>query len=321
MRCCWQRSQLIHTALGTQTTDIVNADYPIRLRAFEWLAEQQRIHGDVLPRALLAAGFELNGERIPLLGPQGIFRPRSATYPLSVTTTPDSPYDDAFSPDGLLAYRYRGTDANHRDNRDLSQAMADGVPLVYFHGLVPGRYVASWPVYVVRADAASLTFTIAVDDTSALAETALDLVTGEGASARRAYVTAVVRRRLHQEAFRELVLRAYRQQCALCRLRHRQLLDAAHIIEDSRPEGHPAVQNGISLCKLHHAAFDAMIVGITPDYEVEIRKDVLEEADGPMLQHGLKELHTSKLILPRRHELWPDRDALESRYDRFKAAS
>ena len=42
--------------------------------------------------------------------------------------------------------------------------------------------------------------------------------------------------------------------CALCRLRHQELLDAAHITPDSEAEGEPLVSNGVVLCKLHHAA-------------------------------------------------------------------
>ena len=107
------------------------------------------------------------------------------------------------------------------------------------------------------------------------------------AEIRRRYVTRLVRQRLHQQAFRKRVLDAYREHCAICRLRHQELLEAAHIVADRDPEGEPKVSNGLALCKLHHAAFDCDIIGVRPDYVVEIREDVLEEIDGPMLQHGL----------------------------------
>src|SRR5206468_12226286 len=99
-------------------------------------------------------------------------------------------------------------------------------------------------------------------------------------SARRQYVTAVVRRRLHQRGFRERVLRAYQMCCAICRLRHDELLEAAHILPDGHPRGEPVIPNGLALCKLHHAAFDSYIIGVTPDLEVKVRLDVLEEIDG-----------------------------------------
>ena len=57
--------------------------------------------------------------------------------------------DDEVSDDGLLIYHYRGTDARHRDNMGLRAAMAGKVPLVYLAGVLPGQYMAYWPVYIV----------------------------------------------------------------------------------------------------------------------------------------------------------------------------
>jgi len=299
---------------------VPDTDQQLRLAAFAWLAAQRDLYGDVLRRQLLADGFEFQGERVPLLGPQGIFKPRLCDLPLSITTAPNGPYDDRFSPDGLLAYQYRGANAKHRDNVGLRTAMAREIPLVYFNGLVPGRYLATWPVFIVGDRPEALTFTVAVDD-EARAYDSMRASTGEGPDARRAYITYTARRRLHQRTFRERVLQAYQEQCALCRLRHYELLDAAHIIADAHPDGEPTVQNGVALCKLHHAAFDAMMVGIRPDYVVEIRPDLLEEIDGPMLQHGLKEMHGRRLLLPHNRASWPDRLALEQRFDQFRNAS
>ena len=93
-------------------------DSRVRATAFDWLSDQVGIYGDVLPRNLLAQGFVMDGKRIPLVGPQGIFNPRVLRdVPLSITTAPEGPYDDAFGVDGLLRYRYRGSDRNHADNR------------------------------------------------------------------------------------------------------------------------------------------------------------------------------------------------------------
>jgi hypothetical protein len=112
--------------------------------------------------------------------------------------------------------------------------------------------------------------------------------------------------RLHQESFRRRVLRAYRERCTVCQLRHVELLEAAHILPDGHPRGEPIVANGLSLCKLHHAAFDLHILGITPDCVVRIRADILAENDGPMLQHGLKDMEGRKLaVIPGSAELRP----------------
>ncbi|HEV8609903.1 MAG TPA: HNH endonuclease [Thermoanaerobaculia bacterium] len=121
-------------------------------------------------------------------------------------------------------------------------------------------------------------------------------------------------------AFRQRVLRAYRERCAVCRLTHRELLDAAHILPDEHPKGEPIVSNGLALCKLHHAAFDSYILGVRPDLTVEIRLDVLHEGDGPMLRHGLQGFQGSRIIVPSSMMQRPKSDFLAERYDLFKKA-
>jgi len=74
----------------------------------------------------------------------------------------------------------------------------------------------------------------------------------------------------------------------------------------------------LSLCKIHHAAFDNNIIGITPDYIIKIRRDILEEIDGPMLKYGIQSLENQKIILPSHKRDWPDKDRLDQRYERFK---
>jgi putative restriction endonuclease len=297
-------------------------DIRIRQRAFDWLAEQTEQYGELLPRTLLAAGFHYEDNQIRLVGPQGIFKPQAMRLPLSITTAPTGPYKDSFSGD-LLLYKYRGTDPHHRDNEGLRQAMLECVPLVYLHGIVQGKYVAAWPVFVVADNPIGLTFSVAVDDAAAnglpdrISEATAVSPQDEG---RRAWVTREFRQRLHQQGFREKVLRAYRQQCALCRLRHVELLDAAHIIPDAEADGEPIVSNGLALCKLHHAAYDRHFVGIRPDYLVEVRQDILEESDGPMLLHGLQGMHGQRIQLPRTVEWQPDPERLARRYARFCAA-
>ena len=296
-------------------------DSSIRSTAFDWLAEQTSIHGDVLPRRpLLEKGFLFKDEFVPLVSAQGIFKPRLMNLPLSITTSPKGPYDDAFGGNGLLSYRYRGTDPNHRDNVGLRSLMKNQIPLIYFHGIVPNRYLAIWPTFIVGDDPSSLTFQVAVEDISLLEQSTINEI-AESDIARRTYLTTTVKQRLHQRGFREKVLRAYHDSCAVCHLKHRELLDAAHIIPDHEPEGLPVVTNGLSLCKLHHSAFDSFILGISPDYEVVLRQDILEETDGPVLQYALKNLHKSKLILPRSVVDRPDRDNLAWRFNKFLSAS
>jgi putative restriction endonuclease len=299
----------------------MDKDLQIRIAAFDWLSEQTDLCEDVLPRSLLQKGFLFQEQHVPLISPQGIFKPRVMDYPLTITTAPHGPYDDNYVEGKFLEYRYRGSDPMHRDNVGLRKLLQLRRPLIYLYGLVPSRYLPIWPVYIVADHPERLTFEVAVDNLERarlLDEGQMPLA--EGAETRREYITSTARVRLHQRSFRERVIEAYRSQCALCRLRHRELLDAAHIVPDVEQAGTPLVNNGISLCKLHHAAFDRFMIGITPDYEIQIREDILHEDDGPMLVHGLQELHGGRIYVPSRRSDRPSRESLEWRFERFLAA-
>lgn len=298
-------------------------DQRVRLAAFQWLRAQMDVHGEVLPRSILAEGFVVDGRRVPLLGPQGIFKPALCEMPLSITTSPNSPYSDSWTPDNRLRYAYRGTDPGHADNRGLRRAMQTRTPLVYFFGIAPGQYLMTMPVYIVDDHSEQLSFDVQVDDAAQLNRPSepLDMVSEDRDAIRREYVTSIVRRRLHQQAFRARVIEAYRTRCAFCRLRHRELLDAAHITADAAETGEPVVSNGLSLCKLHHAAFDRHFLTVRPDYVIEVRRSILEEEDGPMLLHGLKGMHGTQIYVPREASLQPDHERLKERYAAFVKAS
>jgi putative restriction endonuclease len=209
---------------------------------------------------------------------------------------------------------------DHPDNVGLRKAAQLKAPLIYFHGIVPGRYTAEYPVFIVGDDRERLTFMVSVDE-----RRIASLGTVEEASAetdiRRRYATRLVQQRLHQQEFRERVLEAYQRHCAVCRLKRDALLEAAHIIADCDDHGVPSIPNGIALCKLHHAAFDAHLIAVRPDYRVEVRDDLLRETDGPMLRHGLQGFNDQLIRLPRLDRHRPDRARLEARYELFRRAT
>jgi len=96
------------------------------------------------------------------------------------------------------------------------------------------------------------------------------------------------------------------------------LLDAAHIVADKDEQlGQPIVPNGIPLSKLHHAAFDAHLIGIDPDYRLHVSERLLALNDGPTLE-ALKQLNGRIIYLPRRDKDLPNRDRLALRFERFK---
>jgi putative restriction endonuclease len=144
---------------------------------------------------------------------------------------------------------------------------------------------------------------------------------GDVVDIARRYNERIVRTRHHQPLFRSAVIYAYQRRCAVCRLPFAELLDAAHIKADA-DGGAANVTNGLALCKIHHGAFDANILGISPDYVVHVRQSVLETFDGPTLQHAIKEMNGERLRqLPVARAEQPSRDLLAERFESFQAAS
>lgn len=294
-------------------------DHQVRIAAFKHLENLVSLHGEVLPYEVLKKGFDFNGNRITLLGASGIWKPQMLSIPLSITTSPNSPYSDSVTNEGFLNYKYRGIDPNHRDNVGLRESIKLKKPLIYFLGVVPGKYLATWPVYIINDNIDNLEFTIAVDEANLLAtDNEINNEVSEPEEYyRRLYTTSKVKVRMHQRLFRDRVLNAYQNHCTMCNLRHTELLDAAHIISDKEDSGEPIIINGLALCKIHHAAFDRHILGISPDYKIKVRNDILQETDGPMLKYGIQLLNNNGLILPKSKQHWPDKDRLASRYELF----
>lgn len=284
----------------------------IREQIMGWVAQRAEANGGFLHREELL-DFHLSGERLPLIDySRGIRNPAAFASTLSIVSSADGPYDDTESDDGLLHYAYRKGDPWSGDNRKLRNALESKSPLILFRKEVANIYTPVMPVYVVEDYPEERSFIIALDESFTFLPDVTHLST-----AQRAYALRLAKQRLHQPAFRTRVLVAYETRCAVCHLRHGSLLDAAHIVPDSHERGVPTVSNGLAMCKIHHASYDQNMLGVTPDGKVEIATDLLAELDGPMLRHGLQEMHGRQLALPRKRTDRPDRDLLAWRYERF----
>jgi putative restriction endonuclease len=296
-------------------------DLDTRLRAamFDHLARVRAVHPEGVPSSAINT-FVFEGKPVPLVVQPGIRKPAGLEAALTIRTTwsrndAEAPYADKISADGSLHYKWRGTDPNHSDNRALRAAMHQRVPLAYFYPMAKSVYEPIFPVYLVDEDASAHEFAVQIGEYRE---------TGHGHEAKppeRRYATQLTLRRLHQVLFRPKVLRAYGLSCAVCQLRHPQLLDAAHILPDRHPKGEPVVSNGLAMCKIHHAAYDVNILGIRPDFVVQLRADILREIDGPMLRHGLQEMHGARIALPRSPRDHPDPNRLAERYAEFQEAA
>jgi putative restriction endonuclease len=303
-------------------SDDAETDRLIRAAAFAFL-NGLVAKGQLLVRQEDLAAFSFGGSPLRLMATQqGIWKPRQLEAALSFRTVyaPDPnqrPYDDEEGPDGYLRYKWRGQDPNHPDNRALRRAMVAQLPLIWFQGVASGTYLPIYPVWLADEEPQAQQFVVAVDKESLrlrqdLEQDDPDLV--------RSYAERVVKARLHQPLFRQRVLLAYQNRCSICRLRHTRLLDAAHVLADAEG-GQPVVTNGIAMCKIHHAAYDADIFGIDPTYTVGVRPDVMQEIDGPTLRHTLQEIDRSKIELPPRQAARPNPELLEVRWQRFQEAS
>jgi putative restriction endonuclease len=305
--------------------DETDRDTLIRMAAFEHVRKLGELH-DSLTASELKPGFIFEGERIPLINPQrGIFKPQQMRFLLSIKTVFPKPggkvwYDDQrevhrqiFEDDETIDYAFMGKDPNAADNRWLREAFENRVPMIYFLGIAPGRYQAMLPAFISGWDAKALKARVAFGEpnqrTLAPPETALE----------RRYALRTIKQRLYQASFREAVITAYNGRCAVSGLPEPLLLDAAHIVSDTHEGlGQPVVPNGIPLSKSHHAAFDAHLIGIDPDYRLHVSGRLLAQNDGPMLE-ALKRLNGGSIRLPTRAKDRPDRDRLAQRFEWFKA--
>jgi putative restriction endonuclease len=277
--------------------------------------------GEDLPYAGgLDQGFPFRGQRVPFLSyMKGIHRAAAQRGPaaLSINTSSASPYGDEETSDGVL-YAYRAGDVDQSDNRALRAAYQLGVPLVYFVGTRPGWYKPFYPCFVVGDDPGEKRVLVTKGDMVGPVDER-EPVLAEDPIERR-YAVREMRVRVHQARFRGRVIPAYRSQCTICRLKEVRLLDAAHIVDDADVLGEPAVDNGLSLCAIHHRAFDQNLVAVTPDYGVAVSPRLLEDDDGPMLEL-LKGFHGAAIVLPRRRAQRPNPELLALRYARFVSAA
>jgi putative restriction endonuclease len=296
-------------------------DLPLRQVAVAHARRLAQHYDDLVPLTRLRDGFEFEGRRISFGSfMKGIHRDRAQRGPAALTlvTSSKDPYADSFDQAGaLFTYAYRAGAIDQPDNRALRAAHALQTPLVYFRALAPGQYLVVAPMFVTADDPAAraviLEPGLPIQDMQPGG-----LVSGPDV---RAYATTEARVRLHQQRFKLDVMRAYRHRCAICALRERTLVQAAHIVPDVEPEGIAAVVNGLALCAIHHLAFDRNVLGIDPDGVVHIARRLLDETDGPMLRTGLQSFHGAAIALPREPEDRPDRARLEARFKRFERAA
>jgi len=243
---------------------------------------------------------------------RGIRNPADLETTLAIIHNPRGPYADREISPGVWEYAYE-KGSLEGSNTKLRRAHELALPVIFFLKLDTAVFVPVSLAFVIDDDRERRVFTVALEEVGLLADPL------HPTELQRRYAERIVRQRMHQPAFRGLVLRAYALRCTVCSLHHGALLDAAHIVPDGEPLGTPTTPNGLALCKIHHAAYDQNMLGVSPDYTVAINREVLAEVDGPMLRHGLQEMHGRTITLPARRTDRPDRDLLAWRWEKFSA--
>ncbi len=299
-------------------------DALIRQAAFKRLNELEQVFSDAIPAQELLKGFEFQGQTVAFKSQTGVFKPKEMTEmaALSIASLPSSPYNDQEKEHEWL-YSYRAGSIDQHDNRLLRGAMESQEPIIFFLwvGDSPRTYEAIWPCWIVE-DMPQQRLVRVQAGRHFVPDLSASSLPEPDEEIERRYTTREVKVRLHQRRFRKAVLKAYNEHCIICRLREPELLDASHIVGDADAKGVPAVSNGMALCAIHHRAFDNMLITLDPDYRVRVSERLLEDEDGPMLEHGIKDFHMKEaMYLPRRTQDKPDREALEERLDAFERAS
>ncbi|SHE93589.1 putative restriction endonuclease [Ferrithrix thermotolerans DSM 19514] len=171
-------------------------DLRVREAAMSWLDRVGGGTGDVVFYKLLST-FVFEGEQIPLIDRQrGIRRVRSLSGAFSIRTTytPPSrvaPYDDVEGVDGLLRYKYQGTNPDSPDNVALRKAYELQLPLIWFVGIKSGLYQPVYPIWIVADEPQNLQVVVALDESQRL------LQLGNVSEEQRRYAESVTKVRLH----------------------------------------------------------------------------------------------------------------------------
>jgi putative restriction endonuclease len=273
-------------------------------------------------RWIAVPGYELlrfwsGGQRIVLRATQGIFKPKELSEPLSVQSTLQSPYSNALEEGRKIRYHYLPRSKEH-ENEGLKRCGAYGMPLIYFlqtNARPDAEYEVFAPAYITAWDDDRREFLIDLSgewgppvrpSLPGLQMTLPNVPAPESAQeireVSRGYLVHAVQRRICHARFRGEVLRIYGERCAVCLLPERALLDAAYLGDDLFARTGTDAREGIALCALHLAAYNAGLLSWDDAYIIRVRPSRASD-DG---QRSLLSAFDGKpLALPQDESFWP----------------
>jgi putative restriction endonuclease len=124
--------------------------------------------------------------------------------------------------------------------------------------------------------------------------------------AERQRVVQTISRLSRDVSFRQQVLQAYGNRCAVTRMQFR-LIDAAHILPVGAPGSADVVTNGICLSPTYHRAFDHGLIYLAEDFTMRINPARVEMLRALSLLQGLDTISAplGRIHLPADHRQWP----------------
>ena len=301
------------------------SDLEVRLAAAGTLARLAQIYRDAVPWREMVKGFPFRGDRILFANRAvGIFKPRQMDRVLSIrTVVPRAGRGVQYSdqgPDGggngMWVYDMRDLDPGHYQNQWLKTAWMEGLPLVYLRGLAPAVYLPQFPVYVMDWDAGAGQVRLVLGLECRASQDLLQADAFGGPLA--AYTYRRMEDRVSKARFRIDVLEAYRETCAFSGLSQLQLVDAVPIVSGAN-EGNVDVTEGMCMSRLHHAAFNANLLGIDPDGRIHVSGQLDARGARDPFARNLMSLAGNRIEVPRAPEFQPNRDLLAVRFEQFRA--
>lgn len=132
--------------------------------------------------------------------------------------------------------------------------------------------------------------------------------------------TTITRQRINQQFFRDVVLCSYEYQCCITGISHHKLLEACHISswrDDVKNRTNP--KNGLCMVPTFHRAFDKYLMAITPDYEIVISEQMIEQTRNEQTQRYLVGLQHKKMLMPEKFA--PDIELMALHYEQFNKSA
>lgn len=122
---------------------------------------------------------------------------------------------------------------------------------------------------------------------------------------------------IRNHKFRDLVLKNYDDTCCISGFRLQDnpapIVEACHIRKHAET-GLNTIENGLALCLNLHRAFDYGLIGLTNDYKVIVKKDLIE----PDSLYSLRQLEGRPILLPAHERYFPNKKYLAWHRERFQ---